>query len=156
VKFGNVGAGRQVDAKFTLAARFVIVLRDALANFAGGYANHRILIRIVAGVSPENFHAEGSFLQVTFVPFTAQRVLDDVTQQIRISLAVFEGRVTQYAFKLLLNGFALRVARGHQPRFGMRYELIQHSRSRPPHASVRKSLHHGCGRVNRKTPLTTV
>jgi hypothetical protein len=110
VEFGDVGAGWQINPDFTFMPGFVIILSDPLADFAGSGSNHGVKIRIVARIPSEYLNPKSSLLEVWRVAF--QSMLDDVSQQTRIPLAIFEPGVRQDALQL----FADRVAF----RFGLR------------------------------------
>src|SRR5947209_7448405 len=43
-------------------ARLVVVLRDALSDFARRDAHHRVEVGIVIGIAPENFHTRAFVL----------------------------------------------------------------------------------------------
>jgi hypothetical protein len=63
VNLWNIGAGRQTDPKLVLMPRFKIILRQALADFTRGGANHRILICIVLRIPLEYLDSEGTLFQ---------------------------------------------------------------------------------------------
>jgi hypothetical protein len=90
---------------------FVIILSDPLADFAGRGSNHGVKVRIVARIAPEYLNSKTSLLEVWGVPF--QSVLDHVTEETRIALAVFEPGVRKDALQLLADRFAFH--------FGLRY-----------------------------------
>jgi hypothetical protein len=85
---------------------FVIILSDPLADFAGRGPNHRVKIRVVSRIPPEYVHSKTSLLEVWGVTF--QSVLDDVTEQTRIALAVFEPGVRKDALQLFADCVAFR------------------------------------------------
>jgi hypothetical protein len=66
----------------------LIILRESLANFGGRRAYHRVEIRIVVGLAPEDFDPKRPLFQ--FSRTARKGSLDDVSEKIRIPLAVLE------------------------------------------------------------------
>ncbi len=85
VNFRVVRTRRQTDANLISMSPFQVVLRQALANLAGGAANHRVLAGVVIRVTPKNLDAETTLLKGFRV--VLRGVLYYVAQKVRTPLA---------------------------------------------------------------------
>src|SRR5206468_1536552 len=97
-KLGRVRTFMDHDASFARVRGVFVVLREALAKFAGGYANDRVGIGIVVGRPSEDLDAERSFAE-GFV-LMVERPFGDVTQECAIALALAEQRIGEKAVDL--------------------------------------------------------
>lgn len=98
VNLRNIGPGVHIDPKLLGAAGLQVILREPLANLAGGASNHWVLIRIVLRVSLEYFNSQNPLFE-TFRVVVAG-MLDDVAQEKRAFLARSELRTIQNPFQL--------------------------------------------------------
>jgi hypothetical protein len=109
-KLGYVGSGREVDPKFVLVSRIVVILSNPLAYLPGCYADYRIVAAVVVRSPTEDFDPEGSLFEGIFLPF--KRLLDDIPEEWRISFALSEQRACQYPLKLILDQSAFLRTQG--------------------------------------------
>jgi hypothetical protein len=100
-KLGYVGSGREIDPKFVLVSRIVVILSNPLAYLSGCYADYRIVAAVVMRSPTEDFDPEGSLFESIFLPL--KRLLDDIPEEWRISFALSEQRARQYPLKLILD-----------------------------------------------------
>jgi hypothetical protein len=109
-KLGYVGSGREVDPKFVLVSRIVVILSNPLAYLPGCYADYGIVAAVVVLGPTEDFDPEDSLFERIFLPL--KRLLDDIPQEWRISFALTEQRASQYPLKLILDQFAFLCTQG--------------------------------------------
>src|SRR3989442_9620112 len=98
MNFRNIGPGRHADPKLFRTAGLQVVLREPLADFAGGASDHWILISIVLRVSLEYFDSKNALFETLKVVVTG--MLNDVAEEKRTSLARAELRTIQNPFHL--------------------------------------------------------
>ena len=98
VNFRNIGPGRHTDPKLFRTAGLEVVLREPLADLAGGASDHWILISIVQRVSFEYFDSQNALFETLRVVVTG--MLNDVAQEKRAFLARAELRTIQNPFQL--------------------------------------------------------
>jgi hypothetical protein len=79
-----------------------VVLGKLLAYFVGGYADDGVLTRIEVLRQVEEIDSERAFLESA--PCPAERVLDDVLEELTASLAIAESSARQQAIELRLHG----------------------------------------------------
>ena len=100
-KSRNIGADRQFDYQFPGVIRVVIVLAEPFPHFGCRCANHRIQIDIVDRFATKSLDANCPFLQLARI--AKKRLLDNVGEQHRVSLAVREQRVRNEPPQLFAN-----------------------------------------------------
>ena len=99
----HVGTGRKIDAD--IEARFRIELVQTLAHIGSGYPHDRILTGIVRGRTGEQIHTQAALLHL--VGLAADRLLDNMLQELLAAAASFERR-TRYDFaKMLPENFGI-------------------------------------------------
>ena len=86
------------DPKLFRTAGLQVVLREPLADLAGGASDHWILIRIVLRVSLEYFDSQNALFETLKVVVTG--MLNDVAEEKRTSLARAKLRTIQNPFQL--------------------------------------------------------
>ena len=102
MKDGDIGADGELDHQLSNVGGVVVVLHQALAHLAGGDADHRIGIGVIAGGAAENFDADASLLELGGVAL--ESLFDGISEQGRIALAVGKERVNEQPVQLLANG----------------------------------------------------
>ena len=95
---GNVGARRERDAKLVRVSRFLIVLRNALANLCRGHPHDRVGSSIVAWVAAEDLNTEGAFLEL--IASSVEFFLNDEAEESGKALAIGKVRILQQPIKL--------------------------------------------------------
>ncbi len=99
---------------------FLVILRDAFADFRCRYPNNRVGGGIVVGFPAEDLDAQGPLLEQ--VGLALKSVVYDKTEKRRKSTALLEMRVAQQPFQLLVNRLSLFI----RERCGDRSGIIQH------------------------------
>ena len=87
-KLGDVGAGREVDAKFRVGSGVAVVLEEALADIARRDANDGVIGGVIGGGPAEQCDSDAAFAKVGRV--TVEREFDDVLQEGLAAVATFE------------------------------------------------------------------
>jgi len=80
----------------------VVVLRETLADFTGGDADDGVGVRVVGRGTVEDFDGNRALFDLLGLPI--ERLLDDVAQEGRVSLALEEERVREELFHLREDG----------------------------------------------------
>jgi hypothetical protein len=57
MELGSIRAGWQIDPRFGLMSRFVIVLSDPLPDFSRSRSDDRVLGRVVVWIPTENLNS---------------------------------------------------------------------------------------------------
>lgn len=101
---GDVGAEGEVDAELVLVGGLLVVLGEALADFAGGDADDGVCVGVVVAGAEEDVGAEIAL----FEDFEAagEGLLDDKAEEGGVTLAVAEVAAFDDAFKLQQEFFA--------------------------------------------------
>ncbi len=99
----------------------MVILRDPLANLAGGSADNVIDVGVVIGIALKDVNADGAFLEIFGLTFQCE--FDHITQEIGITLAVAKCRVREDTYQLLLDG--LRVCRVEGDALCFRFRRAQ-------------------------------
>jgi hypothetical protein len=79
-----------------------VVLGELLSYFIGRYADNRVLTRVEIRWKVKEFHPDQAFFERAARP--ADRVLDDVLEELTASLAVAKRNAPQQAIQLRPNG----------------------------------------------------
>ena len=99
---GDVGAGGEFDADAVLVCGVVVVLSEALADFAGGDADDGVGVGIVARDASEDLHADGAFLDLVGV--AGEGLFDDEAEESGVTFALEKKRVSQESVEVGENG----------------------------------------------------
>lgn len=95
---GNVGTGGELDADFVAVGGIVVVLGEALADFAGCDADDWIGIGIVAGGAGEDLHTDGALLDLVGVAL--ESLFDHEAEEGGITFALEEKWVREEQIEL--------------------------------------------------------
>jgi hypothetical protein len=98
---GNVAARGEIDPDFIGVLRFLIVLRDALADFCGRHPYDWIGVGVVVRGAVKNLNTEETLLELRTLAFFS--LLYQIFQQSGVPMAVAEVMTFQHPLELDFN-----------------------------------------------------
>jgi len=107
VKPGGIRPEWQLNPRFELVIRLLVILRQAFPNFGCGCPDDWIEIRVVVRLPTKYLNPKGPLLE--FFGVTIERTFDGVAQKVGISFAIFEERIPENPHQLSFNRGAIHV-----------------------------------------------